>query len=76
MKNTHRAYEFFITSVRLSFSKVAQRIPSQVKKRTFYLLGFFSVIESPLLSLPLSEISTKTCNAGPAGVAQCLSVDL
>lgn len=76
MKNTHRAYEFFIRSGRLSFSKVAQRTPSQVKKTTLYLLGFFNVIKSPLLSLPLNEISIKNFNVGPAGVALSLGVDL
>lgn len=53
------AYEYLITSGRLSVSEVSQRIPSRVKKTTLDLLGFFRVTESPLLSLIVTEISIK-----------------
>lgn len=76
MKKTHRAYEFFITSGRLSFSKSDSKNTISGQKATLYLLGFFSVIKSPLLSLPLNEIIIKNINAGPAGTAECLSVNL
>lgn len=53
------AYEFLIISGRLSVSKVAKRIPSQITTPSFCLLDFFSAVESPLLSLIVTEISIR-----------------
>lgn len=41
-KNCPTAYEFLIISGRLSVSKVAKRIPTQIKKPTLCLPGFFT----------------------------------